>query len=138
MPVAHTDFPFAGCRILVAEDTLIVAETIQFLLRKRQCQVVGPFPTVAEALQAVRTEQNLTGALLDINLNGELIYPAAHELARRNIPFIFLTGYAAASLAEPFKSARILEKPFSANDFDAAFRGAFCPPDSQNPQNKPS
>jgi CheY-like chemotaxis protein len=95
------------------------------LLAKRGCVVVGPHSNVDDALAAATDEQDLAGALLDINLNGRLVYPVADELTRRRIPFIFLTGYAASSLPPEFASAAILEKPFSSADFEAAFRKCF-------------
>ncbi|MFL5253557.1 MAG: hypothetical protein ACJ8AI_11790 [Rhodopila sp.] len=36
----------------------------------------------------------LDGALLDINLRGELVYPVADVLAARGVPFVFITGNA--------------------------------------------
>jgi len=107
---------------------MLVAETIEMLLRKRGCVVVGPYSTVETALAASRDEADLAGALLDVNLNGHLVYPVADELMERKIPFIFLTGYAADSLPAQFASAPVLEKPFSGADFDAAFRTSFGAP----------
>ena len=126
MPSVRIPSSFAGLRILVVEDTMLVAQTIEMLLLKRECVVVGPYSTVESALAAAESEQDLAGALLDINLNGHLVYPVADELIRRKIPFIFLTGYAATSLPPQFASVPILEKPFSGADFETTFRSTFA------------
>ena len=33
------------------------------------------------------------GAILDVNLGGEAVYPLAEVLAAGRVPFIFVTGY---------------------------------------------
>ncbi len=54
-------------------------------------QVVGPYFRVDAAVKAAEC-QTFDVALLDINLNGELVYPVAETLFRRKIPFIFFNG----------------------------------------------
>jgi hypothetical protein len=51
-------------------------------------------------------------AILDINLNGEMVYPLAEELSEEGIPFILMTGYDTSSLPERFRSAPRVSKPF--------------------------
>ncbi len=82
----------AGLRILVAEDHLLLSHFIQEVLLARDCTVVGPAHDVAGALDAIRT-QEIDGALLDVSLGADSIYPAAKELAARSIPFILMTGH---------------------------------------------
>jgi hypothetical protein len=39
-------------------------------------------------------EQNsIDGAILDVNLRGEMVFPLADALAERSIPFVYVTGY---------------------------------------------
>ena len=114
----------AGLRILVVEDTLVVADEIQHLLRKEGCEVVGPVSTLDDALRSARDEQ-IDGALLDINLHGKPAYPVADTLITRQIPVVFITGYSSRSMPEPYRGLPCLEKPFSRLDFSRALERSF-------------
>jgi CheY-like chemotaxis protein len=114
-----------GLRILVVEDTGIVAREVKFLLEHLGCEVVGPEPNLAKGLRAAETAE-LDGALLDVNLKGEQSYPIAEELMCRDIPFIFVTGYGSAHLDENFRLFPTLEKPFGMGELTAAIEQAIC------------
>ena len=73
----------AGRRILLVEDELLLAMTLEHVLGAEGCVVVGPFPRVEPALKAAR-EEPLDAAVLDINLGGDRVYPVAQVLAERN------------------------------------------------------
>lgn len=113
-----------GLRILVVEDTGIVAREVKFLLEQLGCEVVGPEPDLAKGLRAAEAAE-LDGALLDVNLKGQQSYPIAEELMCRDIPFIFVTGYGSAHLDEDFRLFPALEKPFGMHDLAAAMERAF-------------
>src|SRR5690348_9428474 len=81
-----------GLRILVVEDNFLVADTICEILADRGCEVVGPAPSLERGWKLAR-EEALDGAVLDVNLSGEVSFPLAKALAERGIPFLFLTGY---------------------------------------------
>jgi CheY-like chemotaxis protein len=96
-------------RILVVEDSLLTADTIQDLLETGGCEVLGPVPTVAAALDLIAREV-LDGAVLDINLAGELSFPVAAALIERDIPFLFLTGHTDLVIPPQYRNTRRLEK----------------------------
>jgi DNA-binding response OmpR family regulator len=102
---------FTGRRVLLAEDTMFVADEIEHMLQQFGFEVVGPFPRLKAVLGAA-TSESLDLALLDVNLNDESVFPAAEALLERSVPFIFLTGYDAKSLPEEFRSFPRLTKPF--------------------------
>ncbi|WP_146745296.1 response regulator [Dyella jiangningensis] len=54
--------------------------------------MIGPVGRVGHALE-VMSRERVNGAVLDIHLGGELVYPVADALRRRRIPFVFATGY---------------------------------------------
>ncbi|TIQ25766.1 MAG: response regulator, partial [Mesorhizobium sp.] len=83
--------PLSGLRILVVEDTFLVALDLSDELTDAGCDVVGPAPSVQEALEQIDGVE-LDGAVLDVNLHGERSFPLAEHLAARDVPFVFLTG----------------------------------------------
>jgi len=97
-------------RILVAEDEFLVGIQLEEDLRSAGCSIIGPFNTLEMATQAARRER-FDLAILDINLNGKMVYPLADELAERGVPFVFLSGYMSADLPERFRAAPQIAKP---------------------------
>src|SRR5882724_2298726 len=81
-----------GVRVLLVEDEYLVAALIEEILEIAGCIVTGPIPRLAQAVDAADHEA-CDAAVLDVNLAGERIYPVADILSRRNIPFVFVTGY---------------------------------------------
>jgi CheY-like chemotaxis protein len=51
--------------------------------------------------------------LLDANLHGEPAGEIAAALTRRNIPFVFVTGYGRQASPESFGQSPMLTKPFT-------------------------
>jgi DNA-binding response OmpR family regulator len=97
-------------RILVVEDEFLLAFALEDELAASGCRVVGPFFSLSQALAAVRTEV-FDLAILDVNLNGEMVFPLADELTRREIPFVFLTGYSLSDLPPNLRHRPKLSKP---------------------------
>jgi DNA-binding response OmpR family regulator len=94
----------------VAEDDWLLAEMLIGTLHAAGCVVVGPAAGLARTIElAQRCE--LDGALLDINLAGEMCYPAAKLLQERNVSFAFMTAYAQSAIPAPLRSAGFLGKP---------------------------
>jgi len=100
-----------GVRVLLVEDQMIVAMQIEDMLRAAGCEVVGPVGTLQAAITLAH-EEALNAAVLDINLDGEKVYPAAEELQARGIPFILATGYGESTLPEQWRDKPRLSKPF--------------------------
>jgi CheY-like chemotaxis protein len=100
-----------GLKVLVVEDNLLLAEVTKILLEDSGCQVVGPAGWLARGLELARDEP-LDGAVLDINLHGEMSFGIAEVLCARGVPFIFVTGYEDRSIVPlAFRSAPRLDKP---------------------------
>jgi CheY-like chemotaxis protein len=74
--------------------------------------VEGPVSSVKDALRAVE-DASFDGVLLDANLRGEPAGEIAAALTRRNIPFVFVTGYGRQALPESFANSTMLTKPFT-------------------------
>jgi PAS domain S-box-containing protein len=97
-------------RVLLVEDEALVAMMIQESLAEFGFRVIGPLSTASEALVAAR-EGHFDAAVLDINLGDGLVYTVAEILAKRGVPFVFVTGYDAASVDSRFSGIPILQKP---------------------------
>ena len=102
--------PDARKRVLLVEDEFLLSAVVSADLQEFGYDVLGPFATVTHAMEAARSE-SFDGAILDINLKGELVYPLAEELARQGIPFLFLSGYEASNMPVSFRSHARLAKP---------------------------
>jgi DNA-binding response OmpR family regulator len=108
-----SDSALDGLKVLVVEDEALIAMDLGATLRRAGCRVVGPAPGIEQALRTIAAEE-ADVALLDVNLGGEEIFPVADELARRGIPFVFLTGYGRDALPERFRDRPTSPKPYSA------------------------
>src|SRR5260221_5964824 len=82
-----------GLRVFVVEDEALIALMLEDLLAAFGCGVVGPLARLAAAQRAAQS-RDFDCAILDVNINGEPVYPVAEILSERGIPFIFVTGYA--------------------------------------------
>lgn len=99
-----------GMRILIVEDEMTVAMLLEDILTDLGCEVVKA-GRVAKAIRIVAVEE-IDGAILDVNVAGEAVYPVASELCERGIPFIFSSGYGAGGLAPEYRDRPTLSKPF--------------------------
>ncbi len=70
-----------GLRVLVVEDNLLLAEVTEILLEDSGREVVGPAGRLQRGLELARDEP-LDGAILDINLHGEMSLPLPKCCAR--------------------------------------------------------
>lgn len=102
---------FKNFRILVAEDDIVLAFDLAHSLEEAGGIVVGPARSLADAFELVRVTQELDGAILDIDLNGEPVFPVAEALARRGTPFVFATASDAETLPAPFGQVPHCQKP---------------------------
>jgi two-component system, response regulator PdtaR len=110
-------------RILIAEDEFLVGIQLEEELRSAGCSIIGPFGTLEKATLAA-SRQGFDLALLDINLNGDRVYPLADELSARGVPFIFLSGYLSAALPERFRASPQIAKPHDPAALIRAIRAA--------------
>ena len=115
---------FAGNRVLIVEDDMMVAFMIEDFFQDLACHIVGVEMRLEQALEAAR-QNDIDFALLDINLNGEESFPVADILRDRGVPFVFATGYSAAIIPERFNGAGVLAKPFDATNLQAMLAHVF-------------
>ena len=105
-----------GKCVLVVEDEALVAMLVEDELRDAGAEVMGPVPSVSDALrliEAAAADGGLGAAVLDINLDGQHVGPVAERLAALGVPFLFATGYGEGCDTGGHRAAPILSKPFS-------------------------
>ncbi|HEU4655434.1 MAG TPA: response regulator [Steroidobacteraceae bacterium] len=105
------DVTLNGRRVLVVEDEFLIAIDLCHTLGKQGATVVGPIPSVQDALQLLDSLGQLDVAILDVNLNGQAVFPLAEMLAERKVPYIFTTGYDKLGLPERYRRVPMCSKP---------------------------
>ncbi|MGB3406979.1 MAG: response regulator [Jannaschia sp.] len=96
--------------ILIVEDEGLVALDMSMILEERGARVAGPCGTVEEAVRAV--VDGIDVAVLDVDLHGKPVFPAADRLREIGVPFIFHTGrYDTETLRQRYGDVPVLSKP---------------------------
>lgn len=114
------DRPLNNCRILVVEDEYLLADELSQELSGEGATVLGPVPTVEDALAVLEIGTMPDGAILDVNLGGKPVFAVADVLIEQGIPMVFTTGYDAAALPERFRHLPRCEKPVNIRRITAA------------------
>jgi CheY-like chemotaxis protein len=110
-------------KVLVVEDEMMIAMLIEDMLDEFGCKLVGPATNVPRALELIGKE-SIAVAVLDLNLDGKDTYAIADALQRKNVPFIFATGYGSTGLRQEYGNRPVLQKPFQARDLETALTEA--------------
>lgn len=105
-----TDHALNGRRVIIIEDDYYQAQDCRHLLEEAGAQVIAMSGTLPD-VDTLLAGGPLDAALLDINLGHGLSLDFARELRRRAIPFLFLTGYDAATLPEDLAGSAYISKP---------------------------
>ena len=107
----------AGLRVLIVEDSLLLAMELEAGLEDSGVEVVGCAAELSEALQML--ELSFDAAVLDADLNGQSVAPVAEVLRREGRPFVFATGYADKAAPMGF-DAPIVRKPYNVHQIARA------------------
>ena len=100
-------------RVLVVEDEYLIRMLLEDMLAELGYEIAAAVGTLAEA-NDLAANGKFDLAILDVNLDGQEIYPVADVLATRGLPFVFVSGYGESSLPDPFRGRPTLQKPFQA------------------------
>lgn len=101
----------AGRTVLLVEDDYFIVKDLRRQLEGAGAVILGPASNVSDALELIKTLPRVDAAVLDINLQGEMVFPVADALAERGVPFVFATGYDAVSVPPRHASVRHCSKP---------------------------
>ena len=101
-----------GKRILVVEDSPVLAPFTADILGELGCLVVGPAPNMAAARALIDGEQ-IDAALMDVHIRGERVFPLCELLDSKGVPFILTSGYADWQMPEKLLKRPRLQKPYT-------------------------
>jgi CheY-like chemotaxis protein len=98
-------------RVLVVEDEVMIRMLLEDMLAELGYVIASSAGRLEEALAFAR-DGDVDVAILDVNLNGDLVFPVAEVLAGRQVPFAFSTGYGDGGIPDAYRDRPILQKPF--------------------------
>ena len=101
-----------GRRILVVEDSPVVAPFTAEVLADLGYQVVGPAPNMATARELIDGEI-FDAAIMDIHIRGERVFSLCDALLEKGVPFVLTSGYADWELPDKWQHAPRLQKPYT-------------------------
>lgn len=84
----------AELRILIVEDEALVAMDLEYALNEAGAEVIGPAKSVEAGMRLLEEAEAIDGAILDVDLRGELVFPLADRLRDAGIPILFHTARA--------------------------------------------
>jgi DNA-binding response OmpR family regulator len=107
--------------VLVVEDEPLVALMLADHLMELDYNVIGPAFTISQARHLAEMA-SLDAAIIDLNLHGIFSGEVADTLSRRQIPFLFISGY---DRPPPgfHDGVGFLNKPFQLDDLRRAVQG---------------
>jgi light-regulated signal transduction histidine kinase (bacteriophytochrome)/CheY-like chemotaxis protein len=112
---AESRTALAGLDLLLVEDQMLIAMDVEAMLAEKGLDKVT---TAASADEALVRLKNFApdAAILDVNLGIATSLPVAEELRRRDIPFVFATGYGDSSvIPAELSDAPVVRKPYDAD-----------------------
>ncbi len=103
----------AGQRVLLVEDSLIIALDAEDIVARLGAQDVVTASSVDSALDLIAAAPP-TVAILDINLGSTTSFAIADALLERDMPFMFATGYGEqAKFPDVHRGRPVVQKPYT-------------------------
>jgi DNA-binding response OmpR family regulator len=100
-----------GKKFLVVEDEFMIAMLIEDYLSELGHEMAWQADNVPDALRIINSNDDIDGAILDMNLHGEAVGPITEALRAKCVPFCFMTGYGAGA-ATSHPDVPVISKPF--------------------------
>lgn len=97
--------------VLLVEDELLIATSLEIMLETNGYRVLGPVATVKDAM-ALLENTRPDMALLDYRLASTTTEPLLPVLAQLGVPVCVLSGYSHQQLPVAYHECAMLNKPF--------------------------
>lgn len=101
----------AGTKLLIVEDEYLIGLDLAHGPRSEGMDVLGPYASIASAIDVLNTTDGIGAAILDLNIRGRVAFDLAERLVERNIPFVFYTGYESVIVPEKLRRVGRVRKP---------------------------
>lgn len=79
-----------GTQLLIVEDEILVAGDLAQYFEAKGATILGPAPTMEAARRYLACAN---AAILDVNIDGRMVFPIADRLLELGVPFVFFSGY---------------------------------------------
>lgn len=109
--------------IMIVEDEPLIAMMLEDFLESLGYSIHSSCATVTDALQQVERD-GFDLAILDVNLNGQTVWPVAHKLREKGIPFVIATGGHVEPPPAEFANVPVIEKPYTVDRVIPALEAA--------------
>jgi CheY-like chemotaxis protein len=109
--------------ILVVEDEPLIAMMLEDFLETLGHTVHASCESVGDAV-AQAEKGGFDVAILDVSLNGETVWPVAHKLREKKIPFVLATGGHVEPPPPEFRHVPLIEKPYTVDRVTPALEAA--------------
>jgi DNA-binding NtrC family response regulator len=100
----------SGASIFLVEDEALIRMMLAEMVEELGHRVIAEAGNIQDA-QVLAETAIFDLAILDINIAGSSIVPVAEIIDRRDLPFLFISGYGSAARPEAFIKRPALQKP---------------------------
>ena len=97
-------------KALIAEDDTLLSLAIEDELKGLGFSQVFHAARVGDALAIIERDKPDV-AILDVNLDGDQVFPVAEKLDEAKVPFFFITAYPPETIPEEWAERVVLQKP---------------------------
>ena len=98
--------------VLIVEDESLISMMLEDFLDSLGHAVAGTCDTLADALGRVE-QGGFDVAIIDVNLNGQQVWPVADRLAAKGIPYVLATGGHIEPPPPAHAAVPVLAKPYT-------------------------
>ena len=112
-----------GRNILIVEDEPLIAMMLEDFLETLGHSIAASCDNLSDAMKHA-ADGEFDVAILDVNLKGESVWPVAHQLKARGVPFIIASGGHVEPPPSEFATAPMLEKPYTIDRITPALEEA--------------
>lgn len=111
--------------IFIVEDEPMIGLMLEDFLDSLGYSVAGNADSLITACRQARMG-GFDAAILDVNLGGDMVWPAADILMERGVPFLFVSGGSSEDMPDRFADCPRLEKPFTMVNVEQALEHLFA------------
>src|SRR3981189_1008353 len=101
----------AGGSVFLVEDEVMIRMMVADMLEELGYRIAAEAGEITEAIKLAQAAE-FDFAILDVNVNGQVLSAVVSLIKARNRPFIFATGYGSSGLPEEYRDRPALQKPF--------------------------